>query len=103
MEGLAGDTARLLCPFGWCECTCAARRRKTWRAIRQSVDLDWVEPRNFRVTAGTRIAEQFGAAAASQVLGNTEAIIRKHYMDASAVERPDASDVLGQLGRGKSQ
>lgn len=77
--------------------------RKVWRAIRQSVGLDWVQPRNFRVTAGTRIAEQFGAAAASQVLGNTEAIIRKHYMDASAIERPDASDVLGQLGRGKSR
>jgi integrase len=77
--------------------------RKIWRAIRHSVGLDWVEPRNFRVTAGTRIAEQFGAVAASQVLGNTEAIIRKHYMDPSAVARPDASDVLGGLGRGQGR
>jgi integrase len=77
--------------------------RKIWRAIRESADLDWVEPRNFRVTAGTRIAEQFGAVAASQVLGNTEAIIRKHYMDPSAVARPDASDVLSGLGRGQGR
>lgn len=76
--------------------------RKVWRTIRRDANLDWVELRNLRVTAGTRIANEFGAQAAADVLGNTEAIIRKHYMDRSTVERPDASSVLGGLARGRA-
>lgn len=77
--------------------------RKIWRGIRSRAELEWVEPRNFRVTAATRVANEFGAQAAADVLGNTEAIIRKHYMDRSTVERPDASSVLRGLGRGGAQ
>lgn len=76
--------------------------RKNWRTIRHNAGLEWVEPRNFRVTAGTRIANESGPQAAAYVLGNTEAIIRKHYMDESTVERPDASAILGGLGRSQS-
>ena len=74
--------------------------RAAWRRVRKQADLDWVEPRNLRVTVGTKVANTISPAAAAQLLGHAdETITRKHYMDKSHEARPQVADALAALAQ----
>jgi integrase len=71
--------------------------RRQWREARGDA-FAWVTPHAFRKTVATLIDRERGDHDASAQLGHSgTAVTRKHYIE-KAVEAPDLTAVLNQLG-----
>jgi integrase len=76
--------------------------RRQWRRARADTGLEWVTPHTFRKTVATLIDKEANTKSAAAQLGHaTEQVTKKHYVEKPAVA-PDSSDILEQLGAGRT-
>ncbi|WP_433530972.1 tyrosine-type recombinase/integrase [Micromonospora sp. CA-263727] len=76
--------------------------RRQWRQARADAGLEWVTPHTFRKTVATLIDKEADAKRAAAQLGHaTEQVTNKHYIVKPALA-PDSSDILEQLGTGRT-
>ncbi|WP_018791316.1 tyrosine-type recombinase/integrase [Salinispora arenicola] len=76
--------------------------RRQWRQARADTGFVWVTPHTFRKTVATLLDKEADTKRAAGQLGHaTEQVTKKHYIEKPAVA-PDSSDILEQLGAGRS-
>jgi integrase len=76
--------------------------RRQWRQARADTGLEWVTPHTFRKTVATLLDKEANTKSAAAQLGHaTEQVTKKHYIETPAVA-PDSSDILEQLGAGRT-
>lgn len=67
--------------------------RKTLRKALQPAGLEWITPHELRRTVATEVDRAHGLRAAAEVMGNSEEVARRHYVERKAL----APDVRGTL------
>jgi integrase len=71
--------------------------RRQWRDARGAM-FAWVTPHSFRKTVATLVDREHGSDDAATQLGHSgTAVTKRHYIE-KAIEAPDLTDVLEQLG-----
>ena len=71
--------------------------RGRWKKALHGTGYEYVHPHMVRATVATLLANNTDVAAASAQLGNTEAVLRKHYWKRDALA-PDARAILSAFG-----
>ena len=75
--------------------------RESWRRERERCGLEWMTPHNLRKTALTQIAAVYGDETASQFADHkSQAVTKKHYLEARENVGPDARVALDALAPG---
>ncbi|MFD1836247.1 tyrosine-type recombinase/integrase [Brachybacterium rhamnosum] len=67
--------------------------RKTLRAALEPAGLAWITPHELRRTVATEVDRTHGLRAAAEVMGNTEEVARRHYVERRTLA-PDVRDTL---------
>src|SRR6266545_22991 len=76
--------------------------RRQWRQARAATGLEWVTPHTFRKTVATLINKEADTDRAAAQLGHgSKEVTKKHYIETPALA-PDSSDILEQLGAGRT-